>query len=116
MTIESILQSALLVASVGLAVFCLVLARRLRRLNDLETGLGGAIAVMAAEVDRVEQAIRAVRSEASAASEGLAREIAIARKERALWDLRQRIGEAAMPDSQTQPARRLRKRAEAADA
>ncbi|MCF3972684.1 hypothetical protein [Paracoccus salsus] len=116
MTIEDMLQAALVVASVGLAAFCLLLARRLRRLNDLESGLGGAIAVMAAEVDRLEKAIRAARAEATEASESLADEIAHARKERALWDLRQRIGEAAMPEPRQTTPRRLRKRPEAADA
>lgn len=116
MTIETILQTALAAASVGLAGFCLLLARRLRRLNDLESGLGGAIAVMAAEVDRLEHAIRAARAEATEASESLASEITSARKERALWDLRQRIGEAAMPEISSSPQRRLRKKAENADA
>lgn len=115
MTIEFILQSALVAASVGLSGFCLLLARRLRRLNDLETGLGGAIAVMAAEVDRLEKAIRAARAEATDASESLAEEITRARNERALWDLRQRIGEAARPETGPAGPRRLRKRAETAD-
>ena len=118
MSVEQMFQAALVAASVGLAVFCIVLARRLRRLNDLETGLGGAIAVMAAEVDRLERAIRQARDEATTASEALSREIDNARKERALWDLRQRIGAAAQPPAQmSAPAlRRLRKRAEVADA
>ncbi|WCR11209.1 hypothetical protein JHW45_02030 [Paracoccus stylophorae] len=116
MSIETLLQAALAVASVGLAGFCLVLARRLRRLNDLETGLGGAIAVMAAEVDRLERAIVAARSEATDASERLVADIARARKERAMWDLRQRIDAAATPQTRPVPARRLRKRAVNADA
>lgn len=115
MTIEFLFQTALVLASVGLAGFCLLLASRLRRLNDLETGLGGAIAVMAAEVDRLEKAIRSARAEATEASEALAAEIARARSERALWDLRQRIGEAARPDPAPPVMRRLRKRAEAVD-
>ena len=96
MTVEYLLQAGLLVASCGLALFCLTLARRLRRLNDLESGLGGAIAVMAAEVDRLEQAIRNARAEATDASQKLSEEIKVARHERALWDLRQKIGEAAL--------------------
>lgn len=112
MTVEFIFQSVLVVASVGLSGFCLLLARRLRRLNDLETGLGGAIAVMAAEVDRLEKAIRAARAEATEASESLAGEITRARNERALWDLRQRIGEAARPAVAAAVPRRLRKRVE----
>lgn len=117
MNIENLFDGALVLASVVLATFCLVLARRLRRLNDLETGLGGAIAVMAAEVDRLEKAIRHARAEATVASEALSQEILQARSERALWDLRQRIGEAALPEPATpQPPRRLRKRAEVSDA
>lgn len=116
MTAETLLQATLIVASAGLAGFCLVLARRLRRLNDLETGLGGAIAVMAAEVDRLEKAICTARAEATAASESLVEDIARARKERAMWDLRQRMDEAAMPDPRPAPARRLRKRSEVFDA
>lgn len=114
MSVDQLFQGALVIAAMGLAVFCLTLARRLRRLNDLETGLGGAIAVMAAEVDRLEQAIRAARDEAGAASRSLAAQIATARHERDLWDLRQRMSQAAdaAPDS---PARRLRKRLDAAD-
>ncbi|MDO5620006.1 MAG: hypothetical protein Q4G24_00900 [Paracoccus sp. (in: a-proteobacteria)] len=115
--IETILQVTLAVASVGLAVFCVVLARRLRRLNDLETGLGGAIAVMAAEVDRLEKAIIAARDEAKSASEALAAEVARSRNERAHWDLRRKIVDAAAPAAPAHAgARRLRKRAEHADA
>ncbi len=103
----------LVLACLGLGAFCVTLTHRLRKLNDLESGLGGAIAIMAAEVDRLEQAIRAARDEANAASERLADEIETARRERAIWDLRQRIGMAAAeapPPATT--ARRLRKRAE----
>ena len=119
MTLDHAFQAALLAASLGLGTFCLILSRRLRRLNDLETGLGGAIAVMAAEVDRLEQAIRSARSEAAEAGETLSREIAAARKERALWDLRQKITQAqatAAPPDPVIPLRRLRKRVVAADA
>ena len=57
MTIGLILQAALVAAGLALAGFCLLLSRRLRKLNDLETGLGGAIAVMAAEIARLEAAL-----------------------------------------------------------
>ena len=52
MTMTLFIQAALVVAGLSVAGFCLLLARRLRKLNDLETGLGGAIAVMAAEIAR----------------------------------------------------------------
>ncbi|MGP9806399.1 hypothetical protein [Paracoccus sp. NSM] len=103
MSIDHLLQGGLLFACLGLAVFCVTLARRLRRLNDLETGLGGAIAVMAVEVDRVEKAIRAAREEATSASRSLADEVAAARRERALWDLRQKIAAAAMAPADPVP-------------
>ncbi|WP_303463334.1 hypothetical protein [Paracoccus sp. 1_MG-2023] len=107
---DHLLQLALLIGGLALGGFCLSLMRRLRKLNDLESGLGGAIAVMAAEVDRLERAIRAARDEATAASEILADEIETARRERAIWDLRQRIELASAAPAPT--ARRLRKRSE----
>lgn len=119
MTLDHLFQAALLAASLGLGAFCLILSRRLRRLNDLETGLGGAIAVMAAEVDRLEIAIRSARTEATEAGEALSREVAAARKERALWDLRQKITQAqavSAPPAPVIPLRRLRKRVVASDA
>lgn len=70
MSVEYLFQAVLVMASVGLAFFCLILSRRLRRLNDLETGLGGAIAVMAAEVDRLEVAMRAARDDATKGRRG----------------------------------------------
>lgn len=119
MTIEIILHLLLIMASGGLAVFCVALARRLRRLNDLENGLGGAIAVMVAEVDRLEHAIRKAREEAASVSDSLVKQIDLARKERALWDLHQTMDEAVSfaPRSNARTSRRLRKRVpEPADA
>ena len=37
--------------ALGAALYCYVLARRLRRFTDLETGVGGAVAVLSAQVD-----------------------------------------------------------------
>ncbi|WEF24198.1 hypothetical protein [Paracoccus sp. S3-43] len=119
MTLDHVFQAALLAASLGLGGFCLMLSRRLRRLNDLETGLGGAIAVMASEVDRLDRAIRDAKAEATAAGEALSTEIASARKERALWDLRQKITQAQAPAAAPAPVipmRRLRKRVVNGDA
>lgn len=112
MTLDSILQILLLAASCGLAAFCILLARRLHRLNNLESGLGGAIAVMTAEVDRLDRAIRKARAEASAASEALADEIAQARSEREMWDLRQKMDAGLAIDlrNRNPVSRRLRKR------
>lgn len=116
MTLEVILQTVLAAASVGLGFFCFVLGRRLRRLNDLETGLGGAIAVMAAEVDRLEKAILAARDEARSASQSLADQIDRAHDERAQWELRRKIAAAAPLPPLTTATRRLRKRTEPVNA
>lgn len=116
MTMTMLMEFILIIASIGLGCFCLVLARRLRRLNNLETGLGGAIAVMAAEVDRLERTLKNVQAEAAAAGNALTTKIEIAQTERAKWELRQKIGAVAMqiPDFD-QPSLRRRKRRERSD-
>lgn len=107
MTLSQILQIALLGFSLGLACFCFVLARRLRKLNDLESGLGGAIAVMTSEIGRLERAIQAAKAEALLATEGLAGEIERAKQERAFWLLQQKFAESG---AQPGPARLQRRR------
>ena len=43
--------------ALGAAVYCLVLARRLNRFNDLEKGVGGAVAVLSSQVDDLTSAL-----------------------------------------------------------
>jgi hypothetical protein len=43
--------------ALGAAVYCIVLGRRLRRFTDLETGVGGAVAVLSAQVDDLTRAL-----------------------------------------------------------
>lgn len=116
MTISAILQAALLVFSVGLAFFCFLLARRLRRLNDLETGLGGAIAVMSSEISRLERSIHAAKTEALMATQGLASEIERAKEERAFWILQKKFVETAAQAPLRLKRRRRAGAMEAADA
>lgn len=106
LTIADLSRIALALASFGLWLWCIVLARRLRRLNDLETGLGGAIAVMAAEVDRLERALAQARSEAQQAGEALGAAVDRARDERARWAM-------GGPDLATPRARLRRARQDA---
>jgi len=48
----TVIAAILLVAgALGAALYCLVLSRRLRRFTDLEKGVGGAVAVLAVQVD-----------------------------------------------------------------
>ena len=87
MSLTMILPMISVVTALPLAVYCYVLSRRLRRLNDLETGLGGAIAVMTTEITRLDQAIRRARAEAEEATAELARTISLSRDEKAYWAL-----------------------------
>lgn len=105
MTLTLIFPLISMALSLPLAICCLLLSRRLRRLNDLETGLGGAIAVMTAEISRLDQAIRRARAEAEEAGAELARAIEAARTEKAHWALQAELSRAAHPG-----ARRLRPR------
>ena len=50
--------------ALGAAVYCLVLSRRLKAFNQLETGMGGAIAVLSAQVDDMTRALETARASA----------------------------------------------------
>ena len=50
--------------AVAAAFYCFVLGRRLRKFNDLENGMGGAVAVLSAQVDDLEKSLAAARSSA----------------------------------------------------
>jgi ABC-type transporter Mla subunit MlaD len=52
----------------GAGIFCFVLSRRLTRFNDLEKGVGGAVAVLSAQVDDLEKALSEARRTAAEAS------------------------------------------------
>lgn len=55
-------DAALILASLGAAIFCLVLSRRLSRLSSIDNGLGGAIAVLSAQVDDMNRALSEMKS------------------------------------------------------
>ena len=111
MTLSMILPLITATLSLPLAIYCYVLSRRLRRLNDLETGLGGAIAVMTTEITRLDQAIRRARAEAEEATGELARTIAMSRDEKAYWTLHSELSRGSAA-----PSRRLRPRSAAREA
>jgi len=53
----------LIAGALGAAFYCIVLSRRLNRFNDLEKGVGGAVAVLSAQVDEMTKTLeRAQRS------------------------------------------------------
>lgn len=112
MTIAQLLQTVLITFTVGLSFFCFSLARRLRKLNDLETGLGGAIAVMTSEISRLEKSILMAKAEATMATQTLAEEIERAKEQRAFWMLQQKFSDSG----QVRPVRlQRRRRREGAD-
>jgi len=59
------------IAALGAALYCMVLARRMKRFNQLETGMGGAIAVLSAQVDDMTRALEKAQVTASVSSKTL---------------------------------------------
>lgn len=74
----------LMAGSFGAAIYCYVLSTRLKKFTTLETGMGGAIAVLSAQVDDMTVALEKARQAANGSAEGLealtARGEAVARK------------------------------------
>ena len=50
---------------IGAALYCYILGRRLRAFNDLERGMGGAVAVLSAQVDDLEKSVTAAKTSAA---------------------------------------------------
>jgi hypothetical protein len=61
----------LLAGTLGATLYCYVLARRLRRFNDLEKGMGGAIAVLSAQVDDMTKALNGAQNSARHSTDSL---------------------------------------------
>jgi hypothetical protein len=67
-----LIADILLVAgALGAGIYCFVLARRLSRFNDLETGVGGAVAVLSAQVDDLTKTLNAAQKTAASSAESL---------------------------------------------
>jgi hypothetical protein len=57
--------------ALGAALYCVVLARRLKRFNNLENGVGGAVAVLSAQVDDMTRTLDLARKAAAQSSDTL---------------------------------------------
>lgn len=68
---ELISDILLVAGSFGAAVYCFVLSNRLKRFTTLESGMGGAIAVLSAQVDDMTVALEKARSAANRSAESL---------------------------------------------
>lgn len=67
-----VIADILLVAgALGAGFYCYILARRLSRFNDLENGVGGAVAVLSAQVDDLTRALAAAQASAAESSTSL---------------------------------------------
>tara|TARA_R110002124_G_scaffold154974_3_gene322083 strand:- start:1421 stop:1816 length:396 start_codon:yes stop_codon:yes gene_type:complete len=61
-----LIADILLVAgALGAGFYCFILGRRLNRFNDLENGVGGAVAVLSAQVDDLTKTLAAAQSAAA---------------------------------------------------
>lgn len=61
----------LIAGALGAGLYCIVLSRRLNRFTDLEKGVGGAIAVLSAQVDDMTKALETARSSTNSSAESL---------------------------------------------
>jgi len=62
----------LFAGAIGAAFYCYILSRRLTRFNDLEKGVGGAVAVLSVQVDDMTKALAAAQTTSADAAEKLA--------------------------------------------
>ncbi|UXX82273.1 hypothetical protein [Roseovarius pelagicus] len=68
---EMIADILLVAGALGAGLYCYILARRLSRFNDLENGVGGAVAILSAQVDDLTKTLEAAQGTAGASTESL---------------------------------------------
>lgn len=68
---ELVANILLVVGAFAVAAYCHILSGRLKRFNALESGMGGAIAVLSAQVDDMTRAIAQARAAATGSADGL---------------------------------------------
>lgn len=68
----TLISDILLIAgALGVAFYCVILSRRLTRFTDLEKGVGGAIAVLSAQVDDMTRTLQAAQTQAASSGQSL---------------------------------------------
>ncbi len=68
---EMIANILLVAGALGAGLYCYILARRLSRFNDLENGVGGAVAILSAQVDDLTRVLEAAQNTAHASTMSL---------------------------------------------
>lgn len=61
----------LALAALGAGFYCHILSNRLKRFNALESGMGGAIAVLSQQVDEMTRALDQAQTAAQGSADGL---------------------------------------------
>ena len=110
---DLIADMLMMAGTLGVAFYCAVLSRRLTRFNDLEKGVGGAIAVLSAQVDDLTRTLKAAQAAASGSSDTLteitSRAEDVARRLElhvaAMYDLPETAGAQPATPQATAPAR-----------
>ena len=68
----TLIADILLVAgALGAAFYCMILSRRLNRFNDLEKGVGGAVAILSMQVDDMTKTLEKARTVAGDSTSSL---------------------------------------------
>jgi hypothetical protein len=75
-SMELVADGLLIAAAAVAALYCHVLSRRLRRLGDLDSGLGGAVATLSRQAEDLRAAIDDARRSAAESSRELAKRTA----------------------------------------
>ncbi len=68
---EMIADIMLGAGAIGAGFYCIILGRRLNRFNNLEKGVGGAVAVLSAQVDDLTKTLDAAQTAAGRSAETL---------------------------------------------
>jgi hypothetical protein len=68
---EMIADILMAAGAFGAAVYCYILAQRLKKFQTLESGMGGAIAVLSAQVDDMTRALEKARGAATGQANAL---------------------------------------------
>ncbi|GGG80060.1 hypothetical protein GCM10011415_31730 [Salipiger pallidus] len=68
---EVIADILLAAGALGAGFYCFILSRRLSRFTDLEKGVGGAVAVLSAQVDDLTRTLGAAQATAGESSKSL---------------------------------------------
>ncbi len=68
---EFVADILLVAGALGAGFYCFILARRLSRFNDLENGVGGAVAVLSSQVDDLTKTLQVAQKIADSSTMSL---------------------------------------------